>query len=186
MRFTQTLTSSLLIVFCACIASGADPTSTVELRVGNEVHVGRVAARTSQQTWLMQRNGQLREIELSRVKSFKQISPKFSPLTPMMLSTELNREFGADFETATTRHYVVVAPKGKSKQYVELFESVYRTFHMHFSVRGFEIDEPEFPLVAIIFPNQAAFVKYATQEGVQTQKGLAGYYKPSSNRVALF
>ena len=186
MRFTGSITVCLLVVFGATFVSAEEPMSTVELRVGNDVHVGRVAARTAQQTWLMQRNGQLREIELKGVKTFKQVSPKFSPLTPMMLSTDLKREFGADFETATTRHYVVVAPKGKSKQYVELFESVYRTFHMHFSVRGFEIEEPEFPLVAIIFPSQAAFAKYAKQEGVTTQKGLAGYYKPTSNRVALF
>ena len=186
MRFAQTLIGCLLFDFLAIAVTGAEPTSTVELRVGNDVHVGRVAARTSQQTWLMQRNGQLREIELSRVKSFKQVSPKFSPLTPMMLSTDLKREFGADFETATTRHYVVVATKGKSKQYVELFESVYRTFHTHFSVHGFEIDEPEFPLIAVIFPNQAAFAKYANQEGVQIPKGLTGYYRPMSNRVALF
>ncbi len=186
MRIVQTLTGYLLCIFWATVISGAEPTSTVELRVGNDVHVGRVAARTNQQTWLMQRNGQLKELELSRVKSFKQVSPKFSPLTPMMLSSDLKREFGADFETATTRHYVVVAPKGSSKQYVELFESVYRTFHMHFSVRGFDIDEPEFPMIAIVFPNQAAFAKYSQQEGVPVQKGLAGYYLPTSNRVALF
>ena len=32
---------------------------------------------------------------------------------------------------------------------------------MYFSVRGFRINEPEFPLVAIVFPDYQSFARYA-------------------------
>ena len=103
-----------------------------------------------------------------------------------MLAAELLRELGSGFEARTTRHYLVAAPRGRARKYVELFEEIYRTFHMHFSVRGFEIERPEFPLVAIVFPDHTAFEQYARSDDVSAGPGLMGYYMPTTNRIALF
>jgi hypothetical protein len=80
----------------------------------------------------------------------------------------------------------VAAPQGKAKGYAALFEEIYRSFYMHFSIRGFKVQNPEFPLVAIIFPNHASFAKYAKQDDVDARLGLMGYYMRTTNRVALF
>lgn len=189
MKMTRWLPLALgALLLTPNIASAAKPAGvpTVELKLADDEVEGRLIQKSSQKAWLYDKSGQLREVELKAVKSFRQTSPKFSPITPQKLGSELLREFGRDFEIATTRHYVVLAPKGRAKAYVEVFDEVYRTFHMHFSVRGFDIDEPEFPLVALVFPNQEQFAGYAGHEGVKVSKGLAGYYMPTTNRVAVF
>lgn len=189
MKITRWLLLALgAVSLTPTVSQAGKPASVpaIELRMADDEVEGRLLQKNSQNVWLYDKAGRIREIELKSVKSFRQTSPKFSPVTPMRLSNELLHEFGRDFEAATSRHYVVLAPKGKAKGYVEVFEEVYRSFHMHFSVRGFDIDEPEFPLVAIVFPNPEQFMGYAQHEGVKVTKGLAGYYMPTSNRVALF
>lgn len=186
MRLTRLFLALALCVFAeVAAASGKSSGGTVQLRLAKETIEGRVVIRDDKSCWLYDRAGRLREIKLADVKSFQQASSKFSPLTPNAMATELIRELGKDFETATTRHYVVAAPKGKAKNYVELFENVYRTFHMHFSVRGFEVNEPEFPLVAIVFPQRHQFLEYARSEGTNAQQ-YGGYYSPRTNRAVLF
>ena len=55
-----------------------------------------------------------------------------------------------------------------------------------FRTRGLDVSEPEFPLVAIVFPDQARFVEYCKTERMPVQPGLVGYYFPASNRVAMY
>ena len=57
---------------------------------------------------------------------------------------------------------------------------------MIFTARGFHIREPEFPLIAVVLPDQASFLRYCQKDKVPLKPGLRGYYLPSSNRVALF
>lgn len=158
----------------------------IELRAGSERHQGRVLSRTSQKVLLLERCGKITELPLKKITSFRTVSPRFSPVTATTLNAALLRELGSGFQVKTTRHYVVAAARGRAQKYVELFEGIYRAFHMHFSVRGFEIDRPEFPMVAIVFPTHDGFSRYARRDGVEAKPGLMGYYMPSSNRVALF
>lgn len=187
MRIRRLLLVALFVLISRSVVAAGDSADvgTVQLKSAKETIEGRVVARDDQRCWLFDRAGRLREVRLSEVKSFKQISTKFAASSPMAMASDLIRELGKDYETATSRHYVVACPKGKAKTYVELFESVYRNFHMHFSVRGFHLNEPEFPLVAIVFPSRAAFLEYAKREGTNATQ-FGGYYSPRSNRAALF
>jgi hypothetical protein len=182
--FSAILTTS--IVIGASSAAEAAKPALIQVEVDRVKHEGRVEARTNSLCWLMNRSGKLTELQLAKIKHVKQLSPTFRPLTSTMLSTSLRRQFGKTLEVRSTRHYLVAAPKGKAKAYAELFEDIYRTFYMHFSVRGFKVSDPEFPLVAIIFPNHAAFAQYAKQDSVDARPGLMGYYMRTTNRVALF
>lgn len=180
-----------LLIILAFSAAGSSVRSAenprlIELRVGAERHQGRVLSRDSQNVLLLDRSGKITEVPLNKVSSFRTVSPRFAPLTPTMLNSELLRELGSQFQIKTTRHYVVAASRGRAQQYVELFEEIYRAFHMHFSVRGFELERPEFPMVAIVFPDHSAFADYAKRDKVDARPGLMGYYMPGSNRVALF
>lgn len=167
-------------------AEAAKNVGLIELRVGSDRHQGRVLSRDSRNVLLLDRSGQITELPLKNVTSFRTVSPRFSPLTSTILNSTLLKEMGRGYEIKTTRHYVVAAARGRAQKYVELFEEIYRAFHMHFSVRGFEIDRPEFPMVAIVFPDHAAFSKYAKGDKVNARPGLMGYYMPTTNRVALF
>lgn len=166
--------------------AGAAGLAVVELKTGTTAYQGKIVARNKHLCWLLDRDGQLNAVELKSVTAFREVSPRFRPLSFSDLRDKLLREFGRGYEVATTRHYLVCATGGKAAKYAELFEHIYRTFHLHFAVRGFTINEPEFPLIAIVFPERESFAAYCRRDGVNATQGLAGYYLRTSNRVALF
>ncbi|MEX0702830.1 MAG: DUF1570 domain-containing protein [Planctomycetales bacterium] len=157
----------------------------VELTVGDTSHQGKIIARGGQQAWLIERDGRLARIELGEVTAFRKLPGEFRPSGTSHLRDRLLQEFGREFETATTRHYVVCAPKGKARGFADLFEETYATFRMYFGVRGFDVPEPEFPLVAVVFPQREAFLEYCRSEEV-TATNFVGVYLARSNRVALY
>lgn len=167
------------------IGNAANP-ALLELTVQNEKHQGKLVAMDKANAWLMARDGQLRELNLKDIQKVQRISPRFQPLRSAEVRDALRREFGKEFDVAGSEHYLVCAPKGKAREYAQLFEEIYRSFHGYFSVRGFRIDSPEFPLVAIVFPDHKSFDAYCKQDGFRAFRGLMGYYLRTSNRVALF
>jgi hypothetical protein len=102
------------------------------------------------------------------------------------MKEDLYREFGKSSEITTTQHYIVVHPTGQKSQWADRFEKLYRSFHHYFRRRGFQPVEPPYPLVAIVFPNQADYFAYASKEGTTLQEGTLGHYSQESNRVYLF
>lgn len=173
-----------LVVWPSCLAAGSS--AMLELKIDDEAHVGRVLAKDQRNCWLMERDGRVQEIELDAVTDFRRVSPHFRRFGTTELRDELRREFGTDYEIAATTHYLCCAAPGKAKAYAELFEEVYRNFQRYFSTRGFRIPRPEFPLVAIVFPDRAAFVQYCRHDDVPPAPSLMGYYLRTSNRVALY
>jgi hypothetical protein len=177
---------AFLVVLLAPAAACAG-TPLVEVHSGKETFRGKVLAHNGQLCWLMLQDGRVERLEIDSVQSFREAAPEFRSWSFSILRDKLIRELGKDFQFATTRHYLVAAATdAKARQYAEILEDVYRTFHLYFSVRSFKVADPEFPLVAIVFPNPASFARYAERDGVQAGAGLRGYYLTTSNRIALF
>lgn len=158
----------------------------IELKVGTKTLQGKSVAHDSKRCWLMERDGHLHEVDLAKVSSFKSISSKFRPSTASEVRDQLRREMGGSFEIKGTGHYLVCAARGEAGRYAEIFEDLYRSFHTYFATRGFRIEKPEFPLVAIVFPDHALFDAYCQKDGFRAVRGLMGYYQPNTNRIALF
>jgi hypothetical protein len=158
-----------------------------ELKSGNDKLQGKVLAQDSSRCWLMTPDGRIHQTSITPQSPPRRLSSSFQSWTSSVLRDKLRRELGTQFEAAATRHYIVCAKgSGKARQYAEWFEEVYKTFFLYSSVRGMHLTEPEFPLVAIVFPDQAAFSRYAQQDKVAVTSQLQGYYLNTSNRVALF
>lgn len=185
-RATGQLLLGLIFAGLFAPAAWADPPAFLELSVKNERLRGKLVAMDDSKAWLMTREGRLHELEVKDIKGLQKISPRFQPMSSVEVRGGLRREFGKGFEVASSEHYLVCAPHEKAKEYAALFESIYRSFHGYFSVRGFRMAEPEFPLVAIVFPDQKSFDEYCQKDGFRAFPGLMGYYLRTSNRVALF
>ncbi len=175
-----------MIITLAAKSASAGPPVYLELKLKEANHRGKLVAMDKSSAWLMTREGKLNELLIRDIKGMTQLSSRFKPYSAAELRDSLRREFGRDFEVAGSGHYLVCAPKGKAQEYARLFDEIYRSFHGYFSVRGFRIAAPEFPLVAIIFPDHKSFDQYCQQDGFRAFRGLMGYYKRDSNRVALF
>jgi hypothetical protein len=175
----------LLMFGLVSALSAADP-AYLELMVQDETLRGKLIAMDKSSAWLMSREGKLNELSVRDIKGLKRISSRFEPLSSAEVRDALQREFGKGFEVAGSEHYLVCAPLGKAREYAQLFEGIYRAFHGYFSVRGFRLASPEFPLVAIVFPDHKSFDEYCKGDGLRAFRGLMGYYLRTSNRVALF
>jgi len=162
------------------------PRSLIDVKIGKSHFSGRIAAANEQDCWLLQRDGRLSSFHMDDVTDFSEIDPRFRPFSSIDLRDRLQTEFGRDFEVKTTSHYIVAARQGAAGRYAALFEQIYRQCHTYFGTRGFRMDEPEFPLVAVVFPDQGSFAKYCRSEGATPQSGLVGFYLTTSNRVALY
>jgi hypothetical protein len=102
------------------------------------------------------------------------------------MQTRLREEFGRDFDIASTGHYLVVHPRGHGAHWSRRFEELYRSFIHYFSVRGFNLQEPQFPLVAVVLRNRQEFENYCRRSGQPAGHSLLGFYSTEDNRVALY
>lgn len=152
---------------------------------GREIE-GLPLAWSSQNVVLLERDGRLLDLDPRRVGKFQKVNGSFQTLTPAAMQARLREEFGKGFEVVARGPYLVVHPRGQGGHWSRRFEELYRSFIHYFSVRGFEIDPPQFPLVAVVLPNKADFQRYMDRQGDRAAGNVLGYYSSRSNRVAMF
>ena len=135
---------------------------------------------------VLARDGALVTFRTNSAQDIRESSPRFFSYTVSEMRARMQQEFGRDFEVTPSNHYVVVHPKGKAAKWGGKFEELYRSFVHYFRVRGFQLQEPQFPLVAIVFPDRSAYQRYSAELGMQVLPGYLGHYSPKTNRVYLF
>ena len=135
--------------------------------------------------YLLGRDGRLWSVNPREAKGVSQTS-KFRPYKDAEIRNSLIQEFGDRFEVTGTGHFVVVHPVGDGAYWSPRFEELYRAFITYFSVRGLKPGKPQFPLVAVVLPDQQSFFRHAAQEGSRIGPGTLGYYSMRTNRVCLY
>jgi hypothetical protein len=154
--------------------------------VDGQMLEGKPLAWTSQQMLLLGRDGKLHDFNPKLAKQAEKTSPNFVPYSAAELKTRLQKEFDNRFEISTTRHYLVVHPRGQRDEWADRFEDLYNRFGHYFRVRGFELQEPAYPLVAVAFRDQAEYFRAAAASGTPMHPNTLGHYDPLTNRVFLF
>jgi hypothetical protein len=135
---------------------------------------------------VLARDGWWHNVEPKQVEGLRQVSSSFRPFSSSDLRGMLQQEFGGGFEVTGDGHYLVVYPKGQRDIWATRFEQLYRSFQQYFTARGWRPSEPKFPLIAVVFPTQQDFLRYAAREGSKLPAGAIGYYSPLSNRILLY
>jgi len=181
----------LTIAASACLLSvsvagvrAAQPLVELETREGKVE--GRVVDKGRGWCVLFDRFGQMRTVDTTRVTKFRKLSSNFAPFSFSEVRRKLLQDFGKGYEVGTSRHYVVCAPEGRARAYADIFESTWRRMHMYFSVRGFDIPDPEFPLVAVVFRDYQSFAENARREKASVSPSILGYYWSTHNRVLMY
>jgi hypothetical protein len=189
MRRSICIQAVTAIVLSAAVgaAVAAEPFRTlVRLEFGEARIEGTPLAASGNQVVLLDRDGRLWDFDATQAKNIQKTTRQFSGYSAGILRSRLYGEFGKAFEVSGTGHYLVVHPTGQRDRWSRQFEDLYRQFWHYFSVRGFDLREPEFPLVAVVFPNRQEFLRYADRERAGMAAGLIGYYSPTTNRIALY
>lgn len=158
----------------------------LELRLGKTRIEGMPLAWSKQRVFLLARDGRMWDFPPGEAEDFQKLPGRFSSYSAGVMRNQLQSELGREFEVTGTGRYLVAYPAGQKNLWAERFEELYRSFVHYFGVRGFQVKDPTFPLVAVVFPNHQAFRGYAAREGRQVPANVLGYYSPISNRVALY
>jgi hypothetical protein len=159
---------------------------TIELVLGGKRLEGTPLAWSEQRVFLLARDGRLWDFNPGAAQEFRKTAADFRPLTAPMLRGHLEAELGRAYEVSNTGHFVIAHPRGQKDQWADRFEEMYRSFVAYFSVRGFRLQQPPFPLVAIVWKSREDFMRYTVRDGGKPTPGLLGYYSLETNRVTLF
>ncbi len=92
------------------------------------------------------------------------------------------------FKVDKTPHYLIFYDT--SQAYAQwcgtLFERLYAEFQTYWRGQGFEMVEPEFRLVAIVFSDKASYVRYSQKDLGDAADSIFGYYNMESNRMYMY
>lgn len=147
---------------------------------------GTPLAWSEQKVFFLGRDGQLAEFSPAEPTNYSKLSRPFQAHSQAEIRGQLLREFGPGFEVSGVGHYLVVHPVGKRDQWAPRFEELFRSFVHYFSARGWQLAEPRFPLVAVVYPRQADFLAACRHSGLPPNPGVLGYYSPITNRILMF
>jgi len=165
-------------------AADAERTISLELR-GSKIE-GMPLTADAQLITLLGREGRLWKIKPAEVTKFSSPQPGFRSYSIAEMRNLLVKEFGTRYEMTGTGHFLVIHPAGQRDRWAERFEQVYRSFVHYYTARGFAIEPPKFLLVAVVFPTQEDFQRYARTDGLFASAQVLGYYAQESNRISLY
>jgi hypothetical protein len=158
----------------------------LELTLGDQRIEGTPLAWNSWEVNLLARDGRLWQFAPEEAEDYRKTSNRFRSYSPSELRASLLRELGSGYEVSGTGHYMVAHPRGQRSLWAQRFEDLYRSFHRYFSVRGFDVEDPPFPLIGVVCRNRRDFQRYAFRHDGISGAGVLGYYSIQSNRIILF
>ena len=111
----------------------------------------------------------------------------FVPLGREAIIKRLQQELPG-FEFYETTHFVV--GYNTTKAYAQwcggLYERLYNGFHNYWRRRGAALEEPQWPLVALVFQDKSSYAAYAREELGKAAKSIVGYYSLRTNRITTY
>ena len=112
----------------------------------------------------------------------------FRAYPPDEMTKSVLADLPRGFTVYQTKHYMIFYDT--SRAYAQwcgaLFERLYPAFRNAWSHQGFEMAEPEFPLVAVVFSDKASYVKFAEKDLGNAADSIFGYYDMESNRMTMY
>jgi len=136
--------------------------------------------------FLLERDGYLHEFRPQEAENYSRVDVRFSSYSQAEVRNRLLIEFGPGYDVTGTGSYLVVHPVGQGGLWAQRFEDLYRSMVHYFSTRGIDIQTPAFPLIAVVFPRQADFVRHMSGMGIRVGQGFLGFYENYSNRIYLY
>ncbi|KKK56184.1 hypothetical protein LCGC14_3067080, partial [marine sediment metagenome] len=183
-----------LILHCAAWLACADSASAADRvgfrRDGAELSVdGRLLVKAQDGGLLMlARDGVLWAVTPDELLHHKADSIPFEPLTQQEMSQRLLAALPEGFDVHPTAHYLIC--HDTSRAYAQwcgsLFERLYMAFTNYWRRKGFELSEPEFPLVAVIFADRASYTKFSQPELGDAAGSIVGYFSLRTNRMSMY
>lgn len=134
-------------------------------------------------------DGQLWTILGSDIEERRPADGPMQPMTSEEIYEKLKSELAPGFMIHRTKHYVIVFnTSGAYAKWVgELFERLYRGFNNYWKKNhALDLEEPRFPLVAVVFRDKPSYLQFAEREVGNAAKAMIGYYNQKTNRMITY
>lgn len=158
---------------------------TIKVPYQNGNYVGKPLAWDGNDMMLLRRDGKINILPVTSESDFVTVSNDFQPDSAEAIRERLQREFGSKYQVSITRNFVVVHPPGDYQVWALPFEKLYNRFQIYFNSRHFQLEAPEFPMVAVVLRTRNEFDKFLTAYHFYDQR-ILGYYSPKSNRIITY
>lgn len=134
---------------------------------------------------LLTSDGQLWTLRGEEIASIEDTDDEMQAAT----QDEIFAEFANQgFSVYQTKHYVLVY--NTSEVYVkwvgQLFEGLHRRFANFWRSKGLKLDEPRFPLVAVVFSDKQSYLRFAREDIGESADAMIGYYNMKTNRMVMY
>lgn len=112
----------------------------------------------------------------------------FEPYSSEELARRLLAELPTGFEVYYTANYVIChnTSRGYALWCGSLLERLHKAFTNFWSHKGFELKEPEFPLVACVFSDKGSYGRFALAELEEAVDSVVAYYSLRTNRITMY
>jgi len=136
---------------------------------------------------LLGRDGRMWTIGADELLQRETTPEPFIPFSKEELGKRLLAELGPGFQLYSTKHYLICynTSDAFARWTGAMFERLYRAFHTFWKRKRFQLHEPEFPLVALVFADRASFERYAREALGDAVKEVIGFYNQRTNRMVL-
>ena len=166
-------------------AAAQESKVTIKVLAGKRTFVGKLLAADDETMVLLRRNGRMTMIPRERIEAAKTVASNFTAMTKDEMRAQLQREFGNKYQVSVTDHFLVVHPEGDYQIWAMPFEKLYIRFNNYFHSRSVNLDEPEFPMVAVVLQSRAEFDRFL-ENYHEADNNILGYYSPKSNRIITY
>lgn len=136
---------------------------------------------------LLAPDGLLELIPGDAVRSASEDDLPFQPLSVDQAADRLLAELPSGFQAYKTERCVVAYNTSRdfAKWTASLVERLRRAFVSFWSKKGFDLAEPELPLVVVIYADEASYRRASAAE-LGDARGVVGYYSLRTNRVTMY
>ncbi|MGD0517709.1 MAG: DUF1570 domain-containing protein [Thermoguttaceae bacterium] len=117
----------------------------------------------------------------------------FAPFTREEMAKRLLAVLPKNFEVLPVnqyKHYLIFYDTSRTYAHWcgSLFERLYMAFTNFWSQkpRDFELTKPEFPLVAVIFADKQAYLKFTRADLGDAGESIVGYFNLATNRMTMY
>lgn len=150
---------------------------------------GRIVVEAADGAMLLELDDQRLELlQGDEIRSRHAVDGPSTEPTPREQGTRILAELPAGFDLLLTRHYIICFDT--SRAYAQwcgaLFEKLHDAFVNYWRKAGVEVEEPDRPLVVVIFSDRERYEAYAVRDLGAAADRVVGYYNLLTNRVTTF
>lgn len=178
----RTVAIFCLVVVMAMPAPGQKP-AMVEFSALGKTQQGLPLLSLASEMVVLGRDGWMHSLNPQSPQSrIRELDQPYQPIGAAELRNELRAEFGRGFEVQATKNFLVVQPVGRGNRWPDLFETSHRAFTDYMRLRGVNVRDGVFPMVAVVLPDENAMYREFRKLDID-MKRVAGLYSGESNRV---